>query len=261
MNLIKSFLTKNDCYQNNVKRIDSRYKTFQDKGATGLMLHSVGCEQPSAKVFINTWNKPASQQGGRQTCVHAFVEANGDVYQTMPWNYRGWHGGGKSNDTYIGVEMTEPDTIKYEKNSSKWTDLDPTKTKAHVLGTYKASVELFATLCQELKLDPLRDGVVISHSEGYKRGIASNSADVEHIWSKFGLTMNQFRKDVSEKMKPGNNIVPPASPIPHNENWAQEHLDNLVGKGIIQTPDAWKDFKSNVTKEMLLALIDKMSNK
>ena len=46
----------------------------------------------------------------------------------------------------------------------------------------------------------LCDGVIISHSKGYKRGIASDHADVEHIWNKYGLTMNQFRKDVKAAM-------------------------------------------------------------
>ena len=44
------------------------------------------------------------------------------------------------------------------------------------------------------------DGVIISHSEGCKRGIASNHGDVEHIWNKYGLSMNRFRSDVSAKM-------------------------------------------------------------
>ena len=49
----------------------------------------------------------------------------------------------------------------------------------------------------------LCDGVIISHSKGYKRGIASDHADVEHIWNKYGLTMNQFRKDVKTAMNGG----------------------------------------------------------
>jgi hypothetical protein len=35
-------------------------------------------------------------------------------------------------------------------------------------------------LCEAYGLDPLEDGVVICHSEGHKRGIASNHADVLH---------------------------------------------------------------------------------
>ncbi|MPM28498.1 hypothetical protein SDC9_75024 [bioreactor metagenome] len=185
MNIIKSILTNNDCYK------AGRTITVQ-----GLMLHSVGCSQPRATVFIDQWNR-----SGVEKAVHGFIEPDGDVYQTLPWNHRGWHGGGASNNTHIGVEMTEPGTIKYTGGSS-WTDLDPANTEKHVLGTYKTAVELFADLCKQFNLDPLADGVIISHSEGCKRGIASNHGDVEHIWNKFGLTMNQFRKDVKAAMNP-----------------------------------------------------------
>lgn len=182
MNLMKSILAKNDCY-----------KAGQTMKVRGLMLHSVGCPQPSAQVFVHNWNTP--RPNGIPICVHGFIEPGGDVYQTLPWNHRGWHSGGNSNNTHIGIEMTEPATIKYTGGSS-WNDLDPINTKMHILGTYHTAVELFAYLCKELGLNPLEDGVVISHKEGCTRGIASNHGDPDHIWGKYSLTMNQFRTDV-----------------------------------------------------------------
>ena len=65
----------------------------------------------------------------------------------------------------------------------------------------KLLTELFAHLCQQFHLDPMADGVIISHSEGCRRGIASNHGDVEHLWSKFGLSMGQFRKDIKAAME------------------------------------------------------------
>jgi hypothetical protein len=54
-------------------------------------------------------------------------------------------------------------------------------------------------------LNPLEDGVVISHSEGYKRGVASNHGDPVHLWKGLGLsyTMDGFRKDVKAAMGSG----------------------------------------------------------
>lgn len=184
MNIIQSICTQSDCYREG-KTIDVK----------GLMIHSVGCPQPKAQPFINNWNK-----SGASACVHAIVEPDGDVYQLLPWNHRGWHGGGSSNNTHIGVEMTEPDTIKYVGGATWKETGDGTNTKAHVFATYKHAVELFAYLCKMFSLDPLADGVIVSHSEGHKRGIASNHGDVEHLWSKFGLSMTQFRKDIKEAM-------------------------------------------------------------
>lgn len=185
MNLSQRIMTKNPCYKAG-KKIEVK----------GLMLHSVGCSQPSAEVFINQWNKESYDRA----CVHAFIEPNGNAYQTLPWNHRGWHGGGSCNNTHIGVEMTEPSTITYTGGASWKEASDGANTRSHVMGTYRTAVELFAYLCKMYALNPLSDGVIISHSEGCKRGIASNHSDVEHIWKQFGLTMDQFRSDVNNAM-------------------------------------------------------------
>ena len=79
---------------------------------------------------------------------------------------------------------------------------DVEDARAVVKRTYEAAVELFAYLCKEYGLDPLADGVVISHKEGYARGIASNHGDPEHLWRQLGLgyTMDGFRRDVKATM-------------------------------------------------------------
>jgi N-acetyl-anhydromuramyl-L-alanine amidase AmpD len=195
MKLVENFITKNDCWQHNLQRSDERYCRFQDEGPKGLMLHSVGCGEPTADVWVERWNKP-----GMEIMVHAFVEKD-RVVQTFPWNYRAWHAGGKANNTHIGVEMTEPDTIVYpDPLGFVWEDKDPAATEAHIRTVYALSVELFASLCKEYNLDPLEDGVIISHNEGHQRGVASGHADPEHIWCKYGITMDDFRRDVAEKL-------------------------------------------------------------
>lgn len=187
MNIVQKLMTKNPCY-----------KAGRKITVKGLMLHSVGCPQPSASVFIGLWNRSSYNNA----CVHAFIDGNtGDVFQTLPWNHRGWHGGGKSNNTHIGVEMCEPSCIKYTGGSS-FACSDVEKAKATAKRTYEAAVELFAYLCKEFNLDPLADGVIISHKEGHKRGIASNHGDPEHLWDGLGLgyTMDTFRKAVNSAL-------------------------------------------------------------
>ena len=191
MKLVESFLTKNPCYTAG-RKIDVK----------GLMLHSVGCSQPKASAFINSWNSPTFDRA----CVHGFIDGNdGTVYQTLPWDHRGWHCGssinGSGNNTHIGVEMCEPACITYTGGATfKCSDLST--AKAVVERTYQAAVELFAMLCGKFGLDPLADGVVISHKEGHTRGIASNHGDPEHLWSQLGMgyTMDTFRKAVKAKM-------------------------------------------------------------
>lgn len=191
MKLVESFLTKNPCYTAG-KKITVK----------GLMLHSVGCPQPRASVFINSWNSPSYNNA----CVHGFIDGNdGTIYQTLPWNHRGWHcasgSKGSGNNTHIGVEMCEPACIRYTSGSN-FTCSDLAAARAVAKRTYEAAVELFAYLCKKYGLNPLADGVVISHREGHSRGIASNHGDPEHLWNGLGMgyTMDGFRQAVKAAM-------------------------------------------------------------
>jgi len=190
--LVESILTRNPCYT------AGRKITMK-----GLMLHSVGCPQPKASAFINSWNSPAHGS----SCVHGFIDGNdGTVYQTLPWNHRGWHCGsgskGSGNNTHIGVEMCEPACIKYTAGSN-FTSSDMATAKAVAKRTYEAAVELFAMLCKKYSLNPLADGAIISHREGHSRGIASNHGDPEHLWTQLGMgySMDGFRKAVKAAME------------------------------------------------------------
>ena len=194
MKLVQSIMTKNPCYT------AGRKITVK-----GLMLHSVGCPQPNASVFIKNWNTPSYGTA----CVHGFIDGNdGTVYQTLPWNHRGWHCAsgpkGSGNNTHIGVEMCEPASIRYTGGSS-FTCSNLSAARTSVKKTYEAAVELCAYLCKLYGLNPTADGVIISHREGHARGIASNHGDPEHLWNGLGMgyTMNTFRKDVKEKMQGG----------------------------------------------------------
>lgn len=184
MEIKNALCTNSDCY-----------KTGAKLNVSGGMLHSVGCPQPNAEVFRNIWNKP-----GARACVHAVVGKDGVVWQCLPFDMRGWHAGGKGNNYLIGIELTEPATIKYTGGAT-WIELgDGSITKAHVLATYKHAVDFFALMAKTYGFDPLNPKCLMSHSEGHKQGIASGHADVEHIWKKFGLTMDKFRADVHNAM-------------------------------------------------------------
>lgn len=225
MKIVESILTKNPCYT------AGRKITVK-----GLMLHSVGCPQPKALVFINNWNR--SSFGG--ACVHGFIDANdGIVYQTLPWNHRGWHcasgNKGSGNNTHIGIEMCEPDCIKYTGGST-FTCSDKDKAITMVKRTYESAVELFAKLCKDYNLNPLGDGVIISHKEGCTRGIASNHGDPEHLWKGLGLpyTMDGFRKDVKKVMDGNSSNNPIATPTTKElyrvgTDWENGKCINQVG--------------------------------
>ena len=192
VDIIQSVLTLNPCYTAN------RKITVQ-----GLMLHSVGCPQPNASVFIKNWNK----ESYNSACVHGFIDANtGAIYQTLPWDHRGWHcasgNKGSGNNTHIGIEMCEPACIKYISGAT-FECYDKEEAIAAAKRTWDSAVKLFAYLCKLYNLNPLADGVIISHKEGYYRGIASGHGDPSHMWEQLGMTeytMDTFRSAVKNAM-------------------------------------------------------------
>ena len=228
MQIIEAFTTKNKCY-----------RMATPLTPRGIMLHSIGVPQPNAAVMARGYNQ--YQPGGRSVCVHGFIQRDGTYYQTLPYNLRAWHCGGSANGTHIGIEMTEPASIVYTGGAS-WRDLDPAATEAHVRGTYAAAVELFAQLCTQYALDPLEDGVIISHAEGAARGIASAHADPTHLWRAFGLTMDGFRADVAEAMNENDNEEDEDAMVRYNSieevpSWAQDTVRALMDAGALQGDD------------------------
>ena len=209
MTLLTCILTANDCY-----------KTRQTIKPRGVMVHSTGANNTMLRRYVqplkgdadyaaliaklgvnpngNSWNR-----SGTNACVHGFIGklADGSIAsaQTLPWNWRGWHAGtgtsgGSANNTHISFEICE----------------DGLTDPAYFKLVYREAVELTAYLCKQYGLDPLADGVVICHSEGYRRGIASGHADVEHWFPKHGKSMNDFRRDVAAEL----GSVPAPEPEP-----------------------------------------------
>ena len=189
MKFYTQILTHNDCY-----------KAGRTITPRGVMIHSTGANNPHLSRYV-----PGNDEIGRNTsgnhwdmsgttaCVHAFIGKLADgsvgVVQTLPWNRRGWHCGkgsrGSANDTHISFEICE----------------DGLQEASYFSAVYQAAVELTADLCKQYGLDPEVDGVVICHSEGHARGIASNHADVMHWFPIHGKGMNTFRADVARVME------------------------------------------------------------
>lgn len=245
MNIIQSYCVNNDCYQRNVRQTDCRYSNFQNRGPVGLMLHSVGTPQPNAKVFADGWNK-----SGKDVAVHAVLQADGTVYQCLPWNFRGWHAGGQANNTHIGVEMTEPDQIRYT-GGANFTCSDLKTARAQAEGTYRTAVDLFAMLCEQFHLDPMRD--IISHAEGAKKGIASNHGDPEHLWRGLSLdyTMDGFRKAVKDKLETNHKNNHSDNKQEENEMMNREQILTVMGDQYINTFAELPKWAKPEVREML----------
>lgn len=226
MNLVQQYLTHNDCY-----------KAGRTITPLGVMVHSTGVNNPWVSRYVpgnaelgyntggNDWDQP-----GISKCVHAFVgkfaDGNVGTVQTLPWNWRGWHCGsgknGSGKDTHISFEICE----------------DGLDDPDYFYSVYQEAVELTAYLCKKYNLNPLSDGVVICHQEGYKRGIATNHADVLHWFPKFGKTMENFREDVLNEIGGSDKVT--------YEDWKSfmEQYQNELSQKPASMPELLEDAKS-----------------
>ena len=257
MKIIESYIVNNENYQSNVKIT-----------VEGIVVHSVGVAQPDPQVFCRVFNVP--RPNGVQVGTHAFVGCEPVVYQTLPWNHKGWHCGGTANNTHIGIEMTEPNTLKYGVNTATTTypivnqgmgivDTNPSETRAFITAVYTNMVTLVSMLCTQYNLDPLKPGVIISHAEGYQLGCCSNHADPAHLWRYMGLSMDQFRADVSAKMKAdATPPVKPTAPAPKDEpsKWATVPWSWAIQAGIT---DGTRP-KDAATREELVTMLYNYNN-
>lgn len=219
MQIIQAFVTQNPLYQQYTK-IPVRK----------LVLHSVGCPQPSAAVFARQWQTA-------RYFAHAVLQADGTVYQVAPWDCRLMHVGA-ANAYSIGVEMTEPDCIRYIGGAT-FVCSDRARAVAQVTGTYNTAVALFAQLCAQFGLDPRSD--IISHAEASAMGIGTDHADPEHLWRQLGTgyTMDGFRRDVAEAMNENTDEEDEESMVRYNNlkevpSWARGTVKEMMDAGALK---------------------------
>ncbi len=178
------FMTRNDCYTAG-RLITPR----------GIMIHSTATPGVMAAQWFARWNKSfKAGEIDRQVCVHAFVDDK-EVWQYLPWNYRGWHCGGDANNTHIGVEICEPGGFRY--SGTKIVGYDLRKNDAYFRAAWDNAVGLCTELCREFGLNETN---IIDHSEGHKRGIASNHGDASHWFKLHRESIDTFRAAVKKAL-------------------------------------------------------------
>ena len=236
MQIHQQFATRNDCYTRNQAELakapanrDSRHAQYY-RGPRGIMVHSTGANNPNLRRYVqpddgvlgvnsnqNDWNRP-----GLEVCVHAFLGLTqaGEVaaYQILPWEYRAWHCGGDANNTHLSFEICE----------------DNLRDRAYWEKTYRLARELTAELCRKFGLDPLAPGVLVDHAEGAALGIASNHADVDHWWSRYGVTMDDFRADVARLLEQED----AAQEEEEEPSMTREEITQLVKQDLEEERDA-----------------------
>ena len=233
MNLRKLIFTENRCYKAG--------RTIKPKG---IMVHSTGANNPWLKRYVgpddgllgknaygNHWNK-----SDLSVCVHGFIGklADGSIatYQTLPWDHRAWHAGGSANDTHIGFEICEDDL----------------KDGEYFKKVYQEAIELCVYLC---KMYGLTEKDIICHSEGCKKGIASNHGDVMHWFPKHGKSMDTFRAEVKALLNGKEKVEEPVQAVPAPvESYSLTQFVKDIQKACGATVDGiagWETLSKTVT--------------
>lgn len=250
-------IKSNPAYVKNQLIADDRYRTFQERGPLGAVLHSIGTPQPSASVIGEYFDSPSVEAS-----VHMVLQADGLCYRLAPDHYRMWHVGGSANNTHMGIEMTEPRGISYDPSRGYQVTIhNRTEALIHVKQTYERAVELFADLAQTYGWDPLQPGVILSHRECYEQGLGSNHGDPEHLWQALntGYTMDTFRKAVAREIERRTALSRPTDPstdqpsIPVEKQEVKEMRYTTLGQ-LKQDPGA-REYLPTVEKLIAMGIL------
>lgn len=190
LNVIKNYLTKNRCYQQNVKRTP-----------IGIQIHTIGTGQGTAKAVCDYWNQSSVNACTTYICD---ADVSGRVYQLLPEDTYSWADAGYGNRNLISIEIAESDFIKYT-GGANYTVTNSENFKRDIFRGYDTAVQLCAEICKRRKWDPkkkLASGLYLisSHDEGRRAGLSSAHVDPTHVWDRFGLTMDTFRQAVVNAM-------------------------------------------------------------
>lgn len=202
----------------------------------GIMVHSIGINQPNREVLINNFNRPDIK-----VAVHAFADDTG-VTQCLPYNYLAWHCGGKANRTHIAIEMCEPKTLYYDKNGQVRMYVHDDN---YVNAVLRNTAAWCAARCAEMNI-PITS--ITTHRDGARNGLASNHVDPYHLWDFYNYTISDFRIEVKKIM----NELKRYNTISEMPEWCRKDIQNLINKEIIKGTDNGLDLSLDMIRVLIM---------
>lgn len=195
--LRERIMTRNDSYAYGRKIVPK-----------GIMVHSTAAPGVMAAAWFDRWNRSYKKgETTRQVSVHAFLDDK-EIWQYLPWDQRAWHAAGTANDTHVAFELCEPSGFKYAGGATM-VGYDVAKNEPYFRAVWKNAVALCVLLCRRFSLT---EKDILCHSEGYKKGIANNHADVLHWFPKHGENMDTFRAAVKAALAGEDSMSAPPEP-------------------------------------------------
>lgn len=192
----------------------SCYRRGEQAAPVGIVVHSTGVNQP----LLGRYVQPSSDDPDREELLRLLGKNrngnhwNRDVKKAVHYMI------GRLDDGSVAVVQTLPETIcawgtgsgkrgsyNYHPNAHLQFEVceDGLNDRSYFNACYLAAVELCAELCRRYGW---RESVIVSHKEAYRRGYASNHADIDHWLKRFGMTMQDMREDVRRMIAPEREI-------------------------------------------------------
>ncbi len=186
---------------------------FQEGEASfpiGIVLHSSGVNQPKVK----RWVQPSPDDPH----FDALIEQIGRNDNGNSWNRSVAKSAhyviGQLADCSVGTIRILPETIcswtvgrgklgSYNYNPTAHIQIEICEDGLADRDYWQACCRAAITLCADICMRwGWESDVIVSHKEAYRSGYGSNHSDPEHWFSKFGFTMEDFRKEVDTILHP-----------------------------------------------------------
>ena len=187
------------------------YKAAEAAHPVGIVVHSTGVNNPWLSRYVqpskadpdreellsligknkysNSWNRSVNKSTHYR--IGKLADGTVGVAHILPEEFCAWGVGNGKKGSY---NYNPTAHIQFEVCE------DNLKDAAYFKDCYNAAVSLCADICRRWGWD---ESVIVSHKEAHALGYASNHGDIDHWLKKFGMTMDDFRADVKELLRPG----------------------------------------------------------
>lgn len=276
---LQCFMTNSTCYNYTSPMI-----------IKGVLLHSTGADNPALKRYVQPTNPNddiieilgINQYGNDWN--HIYVEAGVNAWigldatnavrsiQTLPWDYQPWGCGvgpkGSCNNGWIQIEICE----------------DSLCNAKYFEAVYREACELTAYLCSVYNINPkgtvVENGVIIPtilcHADSYKLQMGSNHIDLLHWFERYNKTMDDFRQEVENLLKPQEEDDEEMTQDKFNEfmngyltqlaekpaaQWSAAERAWATGSGLIKGDENGKlMYKKFITREECIVMLFRLYN-
>lgn len=203
MNMIECLHTESKCY-----------KAAEYCSPVGIVVHSTGANNPNMKRYV----QPSKSDPNYTKLIKKIGKNNNGNHWNRSVNKAVHYFIGKLADGSVGTAHVLPEDRcawgvgKGKKGSYNYNPFahiqfevceDGLTNATYFNAVYNEAVALCADICKRWGW---KSSVIVSHNEAYKKGYASNHADIDHWLKKHKKTMNDFRRDVDKLLNPPKHV-------------------------------------------------------